>query len=230
MVRWNHEAPRTGRGHRRIPARGRRDRPRGRRSDRGGGGDEARSRADGRRPHRSDSAQAEPGRRVRLPGLRLAGPGRGPPAHRRVLRERRQGGHRGGDPTAAQPEVLREASRRGAPRAHRLLARPAGPDHRADGAARRRHPLRADRMGRRLRHDRPAPQRAGHARRGDLLHVGEDVERGCVRLPAVRPRLRHEQPARLLEHVPRVDLGRRWPRRSASARARSASTTYTRRS
>ena len=39
-----------------------------------------------------------------------------------------------------------------------------------------------------------------------LLHLGPHVERGRVPLPAVRPRVRHEQPARLLEHVPRVDL------------------------
>ena len=34
---------------------------------------------------------------------------------------------------------------------------------------------------------------------------GPDLERGRVRLPAVRPGVRHQQPARLLEHVPRVD-------------------------
>ena len=44
--------------------------------------------------------------------------------------------------------------------------------------------------------------------RGDLLHLGQDLQRGGVRLPALRPRLRHQQPARLLQHVPRVDLGR----------------------
>ena len=37
---------------------------------------------------------------------------------------------------------------------------------------------------------------------------GQDLQRGGVRLPAVRPRLRHQQPARLLEHVPRVHVGR----------------------
>ena len=53
-----------------------------------------------------------------------------------------------------------------------------------------------------------APARAGQPRRGDLLHLRQDLQRGGVRLPAVRARLRHQQPARLLEHVPRVDLGR----------------------
>ena len=41
---------------------------------------------------------------------------------------------------------------------------------------------------------------------------GQDLQRGGVRLPALRPRLRHQQPARLLQHVPRVDVAWRWPR------------------
>ncbi len=44
--------------------------------------------------------------------------------------------------------------------------------------------------------------------RGAVLHLRPRVERGRVRLPALRPRVRHEQPAGLLEHVPRVDVGR----------------------
>ena len=68
--------------------------------------------------------------------------------------------------------------------------------------------LRADLLGRRVRADRRDAPRARLARRGDLLHLGQDLQRGGVRLPAVRPRLRHQQPAGLLEHVPRVDLGR----------------------
>ncbi len=37
-----------------------------------------------------------------------------------------------------------------------------------------------------------------------LLHLGPHQQRGGLPLPAVRPRARHEQPARLLQHVPRV--------------------------
>ena len=41
---------------------------------------------------------------------------------------------------------------------------------------------------------------------GGVLHQRPRVQRGRVQPPAVRPRVRHEQPAGLLEHVPRVDL------------------------
>ena len=47
--------------------------------------------------------------------------------------------------------------------------------------------------------------------RGDLLHVGPDVERGGFPLPAFRPPARHQQPAGLLEHVPRVLRARAHP-------------------
>ena len=69
-------------------------------------------RADG-----ADAAQAQPGRRLRLPGLRLARSVARAPAHRRVLRERRQGGHRGGDAAHGRPRVLRRAPDRRARRA-----------------------------------------------------------------------------------------------------------------
>ena len=48
-------------------------------------------------------------------------------------------------------------------------------------------------------------ERPGQPGRGDLLHLRPDVQRGGVRVPAVRPGVRHQQPARLLQHVPRVD-------------------------
>ena len=41
------------------------------------------------------------------------------------------------------------------------------------------------------------------AERGHLLHIRQGHQRGRLRLPALRPAVRHEQPARLLEHVPR---------------------------
>ena len=75
-------------------------------------------------------------------------------AHGRVLRERRQGGRRGGDQGAGDPGVLRRPQHRGAGRPVRALARPAGPDHPPDDQATGRHALRADRLGRGLGADR----------------------------------------------------------------------------
>ena len=46
------------------------------------------------------------------------------------------------------------------------------------------------------------------ARRGDLLHVRAHEQRGGVLLPALRPGARDEQPARLLEPLPRVERRR----------------------
>ena len=86
----------------------------------------------------------------------------------------------------------------------RVRARQARPDHRADAAPGRRDPLRAGRLGRGLPGRRPAPEGAGRPERRRLLHLRPDQQRGRVPLPALRPRLRHQQPARLLEHVPRV--------------------------
>ena len=108
----------------------------------------------------------------------------------------------------------------------RPLARPAGPPDPADGAARGGHALPADRVGRRVRaHRRGAIAALDVAGRGGLLHVRAHQQRGGVPLPAVRARVRHQQPARLLEHVPRVERRRARSRRSASARARFSSRT-----
>ena len=181
---------------------------RGRRRDRGRGGPQAQCRADGPDPQRADAAQAQPGRGLRLHELRLAGPGGRPPAHGGVLRERREGGGRGGDQGPGHAGVLRPAQHRRAGRPIRALARSAGPDHPPDDQAAGRHPLRADRLGRGVRAGRRPAERAGPPGRGDLLHLGPHLQRGGVRLPAVRPRVRHQQPARLLQHVPRVDQHR----------------------
>ena len=113
------------------------------------------------------------------------------------------------------------------PTQQRLLAGPAGPPHPAawccaEGA----RPLRADRLGRRLRADRRASCNAlGSPRRGRLLHLGPHQQRGRVPLPAVRARVRHQQPARLLEHVPRVE--RRRPDRDHRHRQGHASCSTT---
>ena len=45
--------------------------------------------------------------------------------------------------------------------------------------------------------------RAGEPARGVVLHVRAAEQRGDVPLPALGARVRHEQPAGLLEHVPR---------------------------
>ena len=70
----------------------------------------------------------------------------------------------------------------------------------------RARPLRADLAGT-TRSPLIAAAAAGRddARPSRLLHVGAHQQRGGVPLPAVRAALRHEQPARLLEHVPRVE-------------------------
>ncbi len=47
-------------------------------------------------------------------------------------------------------------------------------------------------------------QGPGLPRRGCLLHQRPHLQRGGVPLPAVGPRLRHQQPAGLLQHVPRI--------------------------
>ena len=86
----------------------------------------------------------------------------------------------------------------------RLRARPTGPAGRADGVAARLAALRTDLVGRSVRAHREGIERAGFAGRSDLLHVRPNVERSGVSLPAFRPAVRHEQPAGLLEHVPRV--------------------------
>ena len=76
-----------------------------------------------------------------------------------------------------------------------------------DGAARGGHALRARSAG--TTRSRWSATRLNGLDSPDearVLHLRPRLQRGRVRLPAVRPRLRHQQHARLLEHVPRVDL------------------------
>ena len=158
------------------------------------------------RPH---DAADQPARWVRLPRMRMAGA----PRHVavRVLRERCQGRRRGGDGPADHRRLLRRSLDRGSGDPLRLLARPTGAAHRANASISWRHALPADLVGWcRCRRRRPAPiARLAGPRR--LLHVRADEQRGRLPVPVVRPRLRHEQSAGLLEHVPRVERGR--PRR-----------------
>ena len=159
--------------------------------------------ADGRPAHRAHPAARQPEGRLRLPRLRLARAG--PPAHRGVLRERRQGRRRGGHPAPGHPGLLRRAPRRRPRRPQRLLARPAGPPH-PPHVPRRRAPTTTSRSTWERAFDIVAEElrRARLPRRGRLLHLGPHQQRGRVPLPALRPRVRHQQPARLLQHVPRV--------------------------
>ena len=164
-------------------------------------------------------------RRFRLPELRVARPGlssqRG-----RVLRERRQGGRVGGDPQTGRAATSSPPTRSpncasspstgwsttaGSP--SRCTSRPARPTTRRSGWD---EAFRSSRD--RLRGD------AGPEPRG-LLHQRPHEQRGRVRLPAARAPPRDEQPAGLLQHVPRVQRRGTRARRSASARARSRSTT-----
>ena len=65
------------------------------------------------------------------------------------------------------------------------------------------------------------------ARRGDLLYLRPDQQRGRLPVSVVRAPVRHQQPARLLEHVPRIE--RRGPvddhrHRQGDRHARTTST------
>ena len=127
------------------------------------------------------------------------------PAHRRVLRERRQGRRRGGDDAPRRPGVLRRPPGRPTWRS--------GADHWLGQQGRLTEPmvLRAGRD-----HYEPigwddafglvAGQLRGLATPDEAVFYtsGAHQQRGRVRLPAVRAGLRHQQPAGLLEHVPRV--------------------------
>ncbi|CAK7285478.1 hypothetical protein SGPA1_31351 [Streptomyces misionensis JCM 4497] len=158
--------------------------------------------ADGCAAHRADAAAGEPEGRLRLPGLRLAGAGA--PAHRGVLRERREGGGRGGHQAPGHPGVLRRAPRGRPGGPQRVLAGPAGSAHPPHVPARGGGALRAGHLGARLRHHRRGDRRARLPGRGGLLHLGPHQQRGGVPVPALRARAGHEQPAGLFEHVPRV--------------------------
>ncbi len=84
------------------------------------------------------------------------------------------------------------------------LAQLARPAHRAAAEARGLRQLRADRMGRGLSAHRRRAAGPLLAEQGGVLHVGAYEQRGGISLPALRPPVRHQQPARLLQHVPRV--------------------------
>lgn len=153
---------------------------------------------------RADAALHEPGGRDRLPRVRLGGSVPRAPAPQRVLRERRQAHQRRGDVAARHGRLLPPAHRLRAGPALRPVAQPAGQADRADGQAARLGPLRADQLARRPGAAGRRAEGAGLAGRGGLLHVGPGQQRGRLPPAALRPGLRHQQPARLQQHVPRV--------------------------
>ena len=104
-------------------------------------------RPDGRPAQPADAAQGQPAGRLRLPRLCLARSRRDQPGG--VLRERREGGRRGGDAAPGGARVLRRPFARRTARRLRPLARAAGPAHHADVPRRGRHPLPAGVLGRR---------------------------------------------------------------------------------
>ncbi len=72
---------------------------------------------------------------------------------------------------------------------------------------------------------REDPQRIGLSRRSRFLHLWQNEQRGSIPLPALRPAVWDEQPAGLLEHVPRIAAVARSATLSASGREPSSSKT-----
>ena len=70
-------------------------------------------------------------------------------------------------------------------------------------------------LGRGVRADRRELRALAGPDEAVFYTSGRTQQRGGVPLPAARPAVRHQQPARLLEHVPRVERRRAAPRRSA---------------
>ena len=162
-----------------------------------------RARRPGAEPRAEAPHQGEPEGRLRLHELRVAGPGA--PREGRVLRERRPRGRVGGHPGDRPDVVLGRALDHRPAGPVGVLAGPAGQARRARPQARRQRPLRPHQLGRRVPAGRRQAARARLAGPGRVLHQRPHGQRDGVRLPAVRARLRHQQPPRLLQHVPRVD-------------------------
>ncbi len=143
------------------------------------------------------------------PGCAWPEPGRETRSRSSSARTARRRSPRRRRPRASTPELLRARTRSTSSRQQSdYWLGQQGRLTRADGAAPRQPALRADRLGRRVRADRRRAARAPVAGRGGVLHVRAHVQRGRVPVPALRPAVRHEQPARLLEHVPRVERRR----------------------
>ena len=133
-----------------------------------------------------------------------AWPDPAPPQGVRVLRERGQGGDLGSDPGGGSRNFLGRECRQRPAQPDRVLAWHAGPPDRTGVQARRRGPLQGGQLGRGAPARGRQAQGPGLPRPGGVLHERPDLERGCLPLPAHGPRLRHQQPAGLLQYVPRI--------------------------
>ena len=136
--------------------------------------------------------------------MSCAWPDPGAPQDVRVLRTGCQGRDVGGHAGGHCLRVLGGAPGQRTAATARILARNAGPPDGAGLQAGRGGLLPAGELGRGLR-DRwrqaKGPFQPGPGR---VLHQRPDVQRGRVPVPAVRAGLRDQQPAGLLQHVPRV--------------------------
>ena len=169
------------------------------------GDDSPRRALHGRQAQLAHAAEGQSEGRLRLPQLRLARSRRAsarPPSSARTARRPSPAKRRRRAPTRSSSRNTRSPScceqsdlwldQQGR-LTHPMVRRPGG------------DPLRADRLGRRVRADRARAERAGVARRSVVLHVGPGQQRGGVPVRPLRAAVRHQQPARLLEHVPRVE-------------------------
>ncbi len=185
--------------------------------------DGARAPRDGSDPHREAHAVDQPEERVRLHELRVARPGS--PQRPRVLRERREGGHLGGDADHGSDDVLGRELAHLAARQRRVLARAAGSAHRTGLQGRGIRQLRARDLGAGVRDHRGATQRARAARtRPRSTRVAAPRTRrrsstSCSCGPTERTTCPTAPTCATSPPAPR------WARRSASASRRSRTTT-----
>ena len=142
-----------------------------------------------------------PERRLRLSRLCVAGRSVG--AQARHLRERRQACHVGASACEGRPRVLRRPHRQRAGRVERLRPRGGGTARRASELQPCKRQVRADLLEERLRARRRQAAGAREPAPGVILHLRAAQQRSDLPLPALGARVRHEQPAGLLEHVPR---------------------------
>ena len=127
-------------------------------------------------------------------------PSRAPARH---LRERRQARHVGASACEGRPRVLRPPHRQRAGRVERLRPRGGGTARRAAELQPCKRQVRADLLGGHVRARRRHAAGAAEPAPGLILHLRAAQQRGDLPLPALGARVRHEQPAGLLEHVPR---------------------------
>ena len=154
--------------------------------------------------------KVEPGRRLRLPRLRVARARRSRPLARRVLRERRQGRRRRGDHAPRRrPTSSANGRSPSSSSSPTTGSKPRGGSTQPMVLRRGGRPLRADRLGRRVRADRRASCSALASPDEAIFYTSGRTSNEAAFLYQLFVRaVRHQQPARLLEHVPRVERRR----------------------